>query len=194
MSSKQFENGNRITFLSIHAEKLVKNLRCVLSRQAVMYRNLENTLFHFYVRLSLNIPRLTKSREKRLRPSQECVGGRREGGCARDEVEDGIGIANIPLLYLSGLSSLCNLSLLSSIDHPSLPCFALTPGRVWGAYRGACSTESSLDDKSPDFVPITTGFKFNSLWRANEVLFLYRIVSSTSSQKCICQVEPSSLA
>lgn len=121
MSSEQFKNKNRVTLLSIHVEKLVKNLRCVLSRQAVMYRNLANTLFRFYVRPSLNIPRPTKSREKRLRPSQECVGGRRDGGCARDEVEDGIGIANIPLLYLSDLSSLCNLSLLSCIDRPARP-------------------------------------------------------------------------
>lgn len=108
----------RVTCLFVHCGEICEKF-CVLSRRAVMYRNLENMSPRFCVRPSLNIPRPTKSREKRLRPSQECVGGRRDGGCARDEVEDGIGIANIPLLYLSGLSSLCDLSLRSSIDRPS---------------------------------------------------------------------------
>lgn len=65
------------------------------------------------------------------RPSEERAGGRRDGGCARDEVEDGIGIANIPLLRLSPVvASLTDLSLRSSIDP-----LALTPERVRGAYR-----------------------------------------------------------
>lgn len=72
------------------------------------------------VRPPLDIPRPAKSREKRLRPSEERAGGR-EGWRwrlrARDEVEDGIGIANIPLLRLSGLASLTDLSLRFSIDR-----------------------------------------------------------------------------
>lgn len=81
------------------------------------------------------------------------AGGGRDGGggCARDEVEDGIGIANIPLLRLT---SLADLSLRSTIDRP--------PARSDPGTYTRCISPSmfqrifSLDDKSPDF----TGFKF----------------------------------
>lgn len=74
--------------------------------------------------------------------------GGRDGGCARDEVEDGIGIANIPLLRLSDLSSLSDPSTARS-----------DPERVRNACRGAYFTEFSPDNKSPDFFPADVGFR-----------------------------------
>jgi len=84
------------------------------------------------------------------------TGGRRDGvgGCARDEVEDGIGIANIPLLRLSPISPVSPIYL--SAPPSTVRPLALTPERVRDTYRRVCFKESSLDDKSSDFA----GFKF----------------------------------
>lgn len=87
---------------------------------------------------------------KSARSGREGFGG---GGCARDEVEDGIGIANIPLLRLSRSPWSISLLLHRPLTRPpARSACALTPDRARGAYRGAYFQESSpADDKSPDF-------------------------------------------
>lgn len=61
----------RVTGLIVYCGEIwEKFAKCVLFLgRAVMYRNLANMSPRSCIRPSLNIPRPTKSREKRLRPS-----------------------------------------------------------------------------------------------------------------------------
>jgi len=103
------------------------------------------------------------------------TGGRRDGvgGCARDEVEDGIGIANISLLRLSPISPVSPIYLSS----PPSTVRPLAPERARDTYRRVCFKESSLDDKSSDFA----GFKFVTVLNCDASISLvsYRFLSSS---------------
>lgn len=141
----------RIAFSFGRAEKIAKNPRCAF--RTSISRSGAASLSR-----SLDIPRRSHARNVYVprKNARGKGGGMEVEVTARNEVEDGIGIANIPLLRLSG--SLQSHRSISPLRHrPSVrPSAALTPERVRGAYRRACFKESSLDDKSPDFA----GFKF----------------------------------
>lgn len=149
----KFENGKlkavvfRIAFSFGRAEKIAKNptmcfVRC-RRRIAIQCR--------FYVHPLLDIPRLAKLREKRLRPSEQ---KRQEGWKWRLHERRGRRWDwNCKYPSSPSLRSLqSHRSISPLLYRPS----ALTPERVRGTYRRACFKESSLDDKSSDF----PGFKF----------------------------------
>ena len=169
----KFENGKlktlvlRIAFSFGRAEKIAKNsamcfVRCK-RRIAIQCR--------FYVHPLLDIPRLAKLREKRLRPSEQEVGGI-EVEVARETrskmgLELQISLFSVSPFYLSSLTDLSPL-----LYRPS----ALTSEHVRGTYRRACFKESLLDDKSSDF----PGFKFVTTKLRRECVTRISYHSSTS--------------
>jgi len=104
----------------------------------------------FCVHSPSDIPRPAKLREKRLRPSEQEVGGM-ELEVAR-ETRSKMGLELQISLFSVSLRSHRSISPL--LHRPSAR--SLTSERVRDTYRRVCFKESSLDDKSSDFA----GFKF----------------------------------